>query len=80
MDGFEGVVYLILILVFAFVIVVPAYAILLALANVVYRLASGRFFHWARWSTFAPLLLLFLGCAGFVFYGFTRPNAFVITH
>ena len=67
-------------LVFAFVIAVPAYAVLLALANVAYRLASGRFFRWASWGTFAPFLLLFLGCAGFVFYAFTRPNAFVITH
>lgn len=67
-------------LVFAFFIVVPAYVILLALANVGYRLASGRFFRWVSGRTFAPFLLLFLGCAGFVFYAFTRPNAFVITH
>ena len=67
-------------LAFAFAIVVPAYAVLLALANVAYRLASGRFFRWVSWGTFAPLLVLFLGCAGFVFYTFTRPNAFVITH
>ena len=25
-------------------------------------------------------LLLYLGCAGFVLYAFTRPNAFAITH
>ena len=67
-------------LVFAFVAVVPAYAVLLALVNVVYRLTSGRFFRWVSWGTFAPLLLLFLGCAGFFFYTFTRPNAFVISH
>jgi hypothetical protein len=66
--------------VFAFVIVVPAYAVLLALVNVAYRLASGRYFRWVSWGTFAPLLLLFFGCAGFIFYAFTRPNAFAITH
>ena len=67
-------------LVFAFVVVVPTYAALLALVNVAYRVASGRFFRWMSWRTFAPLLVLFLGCAVFIFYTFTRPNAFVITH
>jgi hypothetical protein len=67
-------------LAFALVIVVPAYAVLLALANVAYRLKSGRFFRWVSWGTFAPFLLLSLGCAGFVFYAFTRPGAFAITH
>lgn len=65
---------------FAFVAVVPAYALLLALVNVAYRLTSGRFFLWVSWGTFAPLLLLFLGCAGFFFYTFARPNSFFITH
>lgn len=65
---------------FAFLIAAPAYAVLLALVNVAYRLKSGRFFRWASWRTFAPFLLLFLGCACFVFYAFTRPNAFVIAH
>lgn len=67
-------------LVFAFVIVAPAYALLLALVNVAYRLTAGRFFRWASWGTFVPFCLLLLGCAGFVFYTFMRPNAFVITH
>jgi uncharacterized BrkB/YihY/UPF0761 family membrane protein len=67
-------------LVFACVIVVPAYALLLALANVAYRLASGRFFRWTSWRTFVPLLVLSLGVWGFFFYAFTRPNAFAITH
>jgi hypothetical protein len=67
-------------LAFALVIVAPAYAVLLALANVAYRLKYGRFFRWVSWRTFAPFLLLFLVCAGFVLYAFTRPNAFAITH
>ena len=67
-------------LIFALVAVAPSYLILLALANIVCRLASGRFFRWVSWRTFAPLVVLLLGCAGFIFYAFTRPNAFVITH
>lgn len=65
---------------FAFLIAAPAYAVLLALVNVAYRLKSGRFFRWVSWGTFAPFLLLFLACAGFILYTFTRPNAFPITH
>jgi hypothetical protein len=67
-------------LIFALAVAVPAYSLLLALANVAYRLAAGRFFRWSSWRTFAPFLLLYLGCAGFIFYAFTRPNAFAITH
>ncbi|MBV8855939.1 MAG: hypothetical protein JOZ96_28740 [Acidobacteria bacterium] len=67
-------------LIFAFFVVAPAYAALLALVNVAYRLKSGRFFRWVSWRTFAPFLLLLLACAGFIFYTFTRPGAFVITH
>ncbi|MFL6257503.1 MAG: hypothetical protein ACJ74T_21055 [Pyrinomonadaceae bacterium] len=65
---------------FTLIVVVPAYALLLALANVAYRVASGRFFRWTSWRTFLPFLVLSLGVWGFVLYAFTRPNAFAITH
>ena len=54
--------------------------ILLALANVVYRLASGRFFRWVSWRTVVPLSLVTLG-GWLFFYNMLKGTAlFVITH
>ena len=55
--------------------------ILVALANVVYRLASGRFFRWLSWRTVVPLAVVTL--VGWAFFYNLLKNtstAFVITH
>ena len=78
MDDF--VIVAVLALVYTSGLFVIPYLILFALANVAYRLASGRFFRWVSWRTAAPLLVVLLG-GWLVFYNALKGTAhFVITH
>jgi hypothetical protein len=67
-------------LVYAWVLLSVPYLILLALANIVCRLASGHFFRWVSWRTIVPLSLVTLG-GWLFFYNMLKGTAlFVITH
>ena len=56
------------------------YALLLALANLIYRLVSGRFFRWLSLRTVVPFFLV-VGCVwGLFLYALLEGRAFVITH
>lgn len=56
------------------------YILLLALVNLVYRLASGRFFRWLSLRTTVPFFLI-VGCVwGIFIYALVNGRAFLITH
>ena len=56
------------------------YVILLALVNLVYRLASGRLFRWLSLRTALPFLLLVACVWGLFLYALHDGRAFLITH
>ena len=67
-------------LLYAWALVLMPCLILLALANVVYRLVSGRFFRWVSWRTVVPLAAVTL-VGWLLFYNELKGTAhFVITH
>jgi hypothetical protein len=78
MDDFIFVA--ILALIYALAMLVIPYLILFVLTNVVYRLASGRFFRWVSWRTALPFLLVLISGWLFIFNSLRSTPHFLITH
>ena len=70
----------ILSLLYAWALVLMPCLILLALANVVYRLVSGRFFRWLSWRKVVPLAVVTLVGWLFFYHALKGTAHFVITH
>ena len=67
-------------LIYAVVMLAAPYLVLVLAANLLYRLAAGKFFRWLSWRTVVPFFVLLLGGWGFIAYALSDPRAFAITH
>jgi hypothetical protein len=67
-------------LIYTIAMLICPYILILVAANLMYRLAAGRYFRWLSWRTIAPLCALLVGGWGIFFYALLTEPVFLITH